>query len=71
MNEQEWRRGVEAMMERWASLGLLKRTGDYRNGKPVYAKTAFFDRLSEQHPTNQAFEAAIDALVKQRQAGGH
>lgn len=44
-------------------LGILKKTGDIRNGKPVYCMTEFGTKFFDAHE-GEDFEAAVERLAR-------
>ena len=55
---------VQGVLDEFEWLGIMRRTGEWRKGQPVYAITEFGRRIREDYPGDKEFSAAIEALIR-------
>jgi DNA-binding FadR family transcriptional regulator len=63
------RASLESIREALAELerlGMVAKTGEMRNGRPVFVVTKFSKKLREQYPNEEDFWAAVYALERQK-----
>ena len=53
----------QAVLDEFEWIGIIRRTGEWRKGQPVYALTEFGLRIGEDYPGEKEFNAAVEALI--------
>lgn len=54
---------VQGVIDEFEWLGIMCKSGEFRNGKPVYALTEFGKKFGDDNP-GEAFDPAVRALIQ-------
>lgn len=58
---------VQGVLDEFERLGIVRKTSEFRNGRPVYELTEFGEKLGDDNP-GESFDAAVDALARRKWA---
>jgi hypothetical protein len=56
---------VQGVLDEFEWLGIVRKSGEFRNGKPVYVLTEFGQTLGDENPGDK-FDAAVNDLVRRK-----
>lgn len=59
--------GLQNVLDEFELLGIVRKTGEFRKGKPVYVMTEFGKQFGDEHPGDE-LDAAVKALLRRRRA---
>jgi hypothetical protein len=56
---------IQQALAQLESLGLVAKSGEFRQGRPVYVTTVFSQKLRDAHPSEEEFWKAVEQLSSQ------
>lgn len=60
-------RDLQGVLDEFEWLGIVRKTGEFRNGRPVYIMTEFGRKLGDENP-GEKFSAAVEILARRKPA---
>jgi len=58
---------VQGVLDEFEWLGIVRKTGEFRKGRPVYIMTEFGRKLGDENP-GAKFSAAVEMLARRKLA---
>jgi hypothetical protein len=58
---------VQGVLDEFEWLGIARKTGEFRKGRPVYTLIEFGRKLGDENP-GEKFSAAVEALARRKLA---